>query len=120
LTKFGVVSAWRDASQFTLKSLSTPILLGPNTVTEGAIPTFTWNGVPGADFYDLWVNDTGTGQSPVLRNSHVAVTSFSANLTLGHLYQWWVRALNTSGNMSSWSAPATFQIALAVPTLAGP
>src|SRR5207237_8324148 len=30
-------------------------------------PSFTWNAIPGATRYDVWVADLTTGQSPVLR-----------------------------------------------------
>ena len=70
----------------------------------------------GASTYDLWIGDITTNQSPILRNSQVGGTVISVSVTAGHYYRWWVRALNASGDYSSWSGGTAFNVALATPT----
>src|SRR5947207_15793637 len=62
----------------TAISLSTPIATSPSGSVISAEPAFTWNGVTGADHYDVWVDDQTTGQTAVLRNQAVPGTSWVA------------------------------------------
>ncbi len=105
-------SPWGSGATFTVTPLVTPT---PATVLgTSATPTFNWNASAGANFYDVWVNDTTTGQAQVLRNTQVSGTSWTppAALVPTHSYQWWVRSVNTSGDTSPWGNGTTFTIAL--------
>ncbi len=97
-----------------------PVLVAPVGAIQSATPTFTWNAATGAAYYDVWVNDTTTGQAQVVRNQDVSGTSLSASLTPGHAYQWWVRGFNASGMAGAWSVGASFNIALPVIVPIGP
>ena len=97
-----------------------PTLVAPVGTIQSAAATFTWNAATGAASYDVWVNDTTTGQAQVVRNQDVAGTSLTANLTLGHAYEWWVRGFNAGGTAGGWSVAGTFNIALPVLTALGP
>src|SRR5262249_55240474 len=90
----GANGPWSAGAAFTLPTLAKPVVVGPSTPIPSVLPTFTWQSVAGADFYDVWVDDTTTGQSQVLRNTHVTGLSWAAPaaLTAGHTYTWWVRA----------------------------
>ncbi len=61
---------WSAGAVFTVTALATPVQLTPNGSIQVPAPTFTWNPVAGADYYDVWVDDTTSGQSQVLRNTN--------------------------------------------------
>ena len=112
LSNNGTSGPWGAGSVFTVALLTTPTPASPSGMVSSLMPTFTWNAVSGADFYDVWVDDRTTGQSQVLRNAHVTATSFTAtsSLTAGHSYQWWVRALSNNGDYSLWSGALVFSV----------
>jgi hypothetical protein len=118
----GASSAWSTGLSFSITALGTPVLTSPLTNTTNASPTFTWNAVSGATYYDLWVSDTTTGQSEAIRNGHVVGASYvpTTPLAVGHSYQWWVRAFNDSGNAGGWSSGGYFSVTVETPTLLSP
>jgi hypothetical protein len=103
---------WSGAATFNVAGLPVPVPTAPLGGVATLAPTFTWNAVGGADYYDVWVDDTTTGQSQVLRNTKVTGTSWAPTtmLTVGHAYKWWVRALTNNGNFSAWGTGATFSV----------
>ena len=111
---------WSASATFTAYALPAPAPTGP-TGSASTLPSFTWNAVAGADHYDVYLQDTGTGV--VTRNAHVAGTTWTPTgpLAQGHNYTWWVRALDAAGHPSMWSAPLSFTTtSLAAPTLVAP
>lgn len=120
-----VPGPYAPATTFSiLANLAAPKLVGPNPSIFTSTPTFQWEPVAGAARYDLWVNDTTTGQSGVIRNKSVVGTSFtsSAPLTNGHGYIWTVRAIDANGVAGPWAMVREFQIGgtVGTPTLIGP
>ncbi len=112
LSNNGNAGPWNAATQFTFALLGSTTLIGPSTPNIGVLPTFTWNAVAGASYYDLWVDDQTTGKSQILRNTHVAANSFTAvsSLPAGRTYRWWVQAYNNTGDYSLWSNSLTFSV----------
>ncbi len=54
--------AWSSGMGFTVPAGQTPLpatLIAPTGSDIGATPIYTWNAVPGATWYELWVNDSG-------------------------------------------------------------
>ncbi len=122
LNNSGNSGPWSNGSVFTL-TLGTPTSAGPIGTTVNASPTFSWSAVYGASFYDVWVNNTTTGQSQVLRSPLTGGTSWTApsGLTPGNTYMWWVRALPANGAGGSWSNGVSFSVGfLAPPVLTSP
>jgi len=118
----GTPSPWSEAITFNLVLLPGPTLGFPSGQINNALPTFTWNTVSGADHYDLWVDDTTTGQTQILRNQKIQGTSYTAAapFIVGHSYQWWVRAISNVGSQGSWSNPSTFaEVLVGTPTPIG-
>jgi streptogramin lyase len=116
----GDVSPWSSALAFAVV-LASPIPAGPGGSLQNASPTFTWNAVANADWYDIWVSDVTTGQ--VIRNSQVSGTSWTPTMALSPAdrYEWWVRSLSSSGVASSWSSGISFTVTLlSTPTLTSP
>ena len=74
-------------------------------------PTLSWNALPGAAKYDLWVNNLSTGEQ-VFRQD-VTGTSFTpaTDLPMG-FYRAWIRGIDAKGNFANWSV---LQEALVVP-----
>ena len=73
LDNSGLASAWSASASFSVAALTAPVLASP-TGSSAPLPTFSWNAVAGADHYDVWVQDTKTGQ--VLRDMTVAATTW--------------------------------------------
>jgi hypothetical protein len=92
-----------------------PALLNP--------PTFSWNPIPGALYYDVWVSDLTTGTSPLVRNTAITTTSWTVfrPLTTNDTYEWWVRGISGTGVPGPWSVGTVFTVAaLPAPTLVSP
>jgi hypothetical protein len=117
----GSASAWSAAQDFSIAPLAPPTLTGPGGSIGSTTPTFTWNPVPNADGYYIWISDLTTGQ--VVTDPHATRTSWApaSALVAGHNYRWWVQAWSRSGATSAWSAAQDFSMApLAPPSLTGP
>lgn len=65
----------------------------------------SWQSVPGATSYYLRINDPATSNLDYSIDS-LSQTTYTANVTPGHEYQWWVHAANATG--LSASAQSTF------------
>ncbi|HZZ78785.1 MAG TPA: choice-of-anchor Q domain-containing protein, partial [Gemmataceae bacterium] len=117
----GTASAWSVPMTFTVGLLSTPVLTAPKGSITNATPTFVWNGVTGADAYEFLLKDL-TPTTHTVIDQQVTTTSFTPAqpLTVGHSYQWLVRALNQGADTSSWSAGLTFTISVSSPVPIGP
>jgi hypothetical protein len=107
----GDMSGWSSGLTFTVAFLPAPLVLAPTGSVTNVLPTFTWSAAAGADYYEFVVADLATGQN-VLRMTHVAGLSFSANTALqpGHAYEWWVRTFSNNGDYSLWSAGLAFNL----------
>ena len=94
---------------FTLAPLAAPSNLTTNF--SGSTPTLTWDSVPGATSYRLYVVDAVSG-AVLMDNSSLTVPTFTitGGLTSGHRYTWYVAALGAAGAAGSnyWSSPANF------------
>ncbi|MBL8813974.1 MAG: carboxypeptidase regulatory-like domain-containing protein [Planctomycetaceae bacterium] len=93
-----------------LVNAGVPVLNALPAQTQNQTPAVSWNAVPGATAYDLWLSNLTTRQSPLVRTT-VTGTSFtpSANLGIGQ-FRVWVRSIDAAGNASAWSLPGTFRV----------
>jgi hypothetical protein len=109
-------------------SASTPAvatLLWPLAGANGAIrPTYRWNQVTAATWYQLWVDEMGA--PPLIQTWYFSgdvcsgsVCSLTPDVPLrpGASYRWFVRAWSSRGQ-SPWSPGTTFSIATAAPPAA--
>ncbi len=115
-----VFSDWSAGQDFTV-ALATPTPTSPSGMVYNNFPTFSWNGVSGADYYDVQVDDVTTGQSGLIKGP-VFATAFQPTQPLagGHAYRWWVIAATNSNVFSNWSAAQNFTIALGTANPIGP
>ena len=81
-------------------------------------PTISWNALPGAAKYDVWINDVSRGITQHIRNMNVSGTSFipSADLPLG-VYRVWVRGIAADNTTTAaWSTGKEF-VTMQAPTI---
>jgi hypothetical protein len=87
-----------------------PTLTGPIGDTGNLRPMFTWTGITGSASYQVRVDDATTGRTRLFL---VTVGGLSwtppSDLTVGHAYRWFVRALNSAG-LGVWTPAGTFRV----------
>jgi len=95
-----------------------PVTLNAPTAGGGFndLPRFSWNAVPGATHYELWVSQGATPNVPVLRDLFVTGTTRTATIPLPDgEYAVWVKAYYNQ-YFSAWSQRHLFNIGIA-PTI---
>jgi hypothetical protein len=127
-----VSGLWSPDSTFTLAlptGIGVPSLTAPapEAVLSTLNPTFSWQAVPGATRYDLWINQ-GTSDTKVYEVS-VTGTSWTVpvgTLAAGQTYRWSVIAGNAdawskTGDTWNWSIDRKFTLtANAIATIVAP
>ena len=111
--------AWSGPQNFSIAALTAPTQVSPinkQILTAAAgydTPTFSWNPVPDAAYYSLFVADNLTPTKAFLSSTSISGTSFtaSAGLTPGHSYTWYIGAVSTNGVAIGWSGPQSFSLA---------
>ena len=90
-----------------------PEVTGPVGTINDTTPTLTWQPVPHADSYEVWLQLTGGSNNPVL-NPTVTTASYDVpdDLHIGR-YRTWVRANLADGSKTNW-ATGVFDISLPV------
>ncbi|MEJ7594549.1 MAG: RsmE family RNA methyltransferase [Planctomycetaceae bacterium] len=88
-----------------------PVLTGPTATTPSSKPTITWNALPGALRYDVWVTNLTAGIAQIVRDIDVPTNSFvpPENLGIGR-YRVWVRAIGNLEVAGFWSKGRDFFI----------
>lgn len=83
-------------------------------------PELQWEPFPGADHYDLWIDNVSTGQTQVVRNQSLNTASWTSptDLPFGR-YQVYIRAVDQTGVATQWTRGPAFNIAVA-PTPTAP
>jgi hypothetical protein len=113
MTYAGAAGPWSVSVPFTVSLLSAPVLLAPLGLASGSTLTFQWTSVPGASYYQLWIENVTPG-SPQFTSNLVAYSS-SLTVTLSsasHSYRWWVQSVGSDGITGYASALGDFTIAL--------
>ena len=87
-------------------------ILAPVGVSSERRPTITWTSVPDATFYEIWMEQIGGNNNPIV-NPTVSGTSYAFTEDLGvGAYRTWVRATLSNGVKTNW-ARQNFQVSLA-------
>lgn len=115
----GSVSQFSPFQTFTV--IAAPENLTATNVMVGTTPTVSWSPVPGADHYDVWINNLTTGQNSVIRAQNVNGTSLAllSGISAGESYLWAVRAIASDGSPGNWSDASVFSM-VGTPTPIGP
>ncbi|MCA9060926.1 MAG: hypothetical protein KDA85_20580, partial [Planctomycetaceae bacterium] len=74
-------------------------------------PVISWQALPGAAQYDIWIDDKAGGVSQFIRDRTVGGTTWmpTADMPLGQ-YTVWVRGIDSNGRPARWSQPMTFSV----------
>jgi hypothetical protein len=117
-------TSWSGSRTFRIAALPAPTLVGPadGTVVSNDQPTLSWNPVPAAASYKVWISDLTTGGYFVYPTTGTSlVLTGSQALTPGHRYTWWVASVSTNGSATVWSVGRQLSVqGMAAPTLSGP
>jgi hypothetical protein len=83
----------------------------PAVETDSPRPMISWNAIPNAGRYVIWVNNLSTGEAKVIYQTNVTTNSYtpSFDLPLG-VYQAWIQAFTAGGLSSPWSTAQTLRI----------
>ena len=106
----GGLGPWSAGKPFSMTIPAAATALVANT---GNPPTYTWNEVPGATYYYLWVDRTSGNVikqwfTSAQANCNGTTCSVTPATTLASgTYTWWVQTWNPVG-YGPWSTPATF------------
>jgi hypothetical protein len=126
----GGKTPWSSSMTFAIMNPAVqPTLVGPSVSVTTTSPTYTWNAVYGAEFYDFYTDIKGV-QSTV---SYSAADAHCASgigtcyitpatpLTPGDMVYWLVKAKNVTGS-TPWSTSNQFKVSIvpSTPTLVGP
>ncbi|MCA9051891.1 MAG: hypothetical protein KDA89_24300, partial [Planctomycetaceae bacterium] len=100
-----IYGAWTAATRFS--TLVAPTITGPvadNGVVTDPTPTVEWSAIDGAARYQIYVHRFNT--RPPFLEAESSVNSYTFETSLpADTYYVWVRAIDTRGNFSPWSAP---------------
>ena len=111
----GQTSPWSATLDFTITAPAPlpaiPTVTGPVGSTTNTTPAITWSAAANAARYELWVNNVTTGQTQVIWLTNLTTTSYTPTTPLAaDTYRVWVRAYNSAGQTSPWSATLDFTI----------
>jgi hypothetical protein len=128
----GLATTWSPPVNFTIDALPAATPKTPSNTTLAAAagyeePTFTWNAVPGAASYSLYVMDNTTGQVAINGANVGNTTSYQLSqaqaLAPGHNYTWYIGSVSSNGQATTYniSSPQSFTLAaLLAPAPAAP
>ncbi|MCA9057736.1 MAG: hypothetical protein KDA85_04530, partial [Planctomycetaceae bacterium] len=105
----GTLTKWSSVERFHV--FARPIVLTSSTSpTADATPTLTWDPVPSAQSYELFISRAGSSQ-PIYRRTLLQATSHRVDTPLPAAnVRIWVRAFLTTGVRSFWGSGQTLQI----------
>jgi hypothetical protein len=102
----GTVGKWSSAR--LVKVLSPVLLDSPGTPSFNAQPTLTWNALPGAARYELFLRNKANNVT-VANPKDLTGTSWTPDSPLPITdYRWWVRAYAGTTLVTAWSASSDF------------
>ena len=106
---------WTVKHSFVISTA--PVMHGITRLQPTLRPTISWDALPGAKKYDVWINDVSRAVSPYIRDTNVTGTTFtpSEDLPLG-IYRAWVRGIAADGTMGAWSTAVNF-VTMEAPTI---
>lgn len=105
---------WSAPTWFYIPFAGAPTPITSGRVEQSNLP-LTWEKLPGAMWYQLWVTDPDGGGAEYWFDAWnvcgTGDTCTAPSITLGHgIYRWWVRAWNLDLGLSEWSAETFFAL----------
>ena len=120
------VGIWSLPSNFS--TIRVPVITGPAGIESGdpnqrivtdARPTLEWLPIDKAARYEIWVERANTKTTYLRTTSSTNFYQFEQDIQPGK-YMVWVQALSTTGQMTGWSAPYSFEATGGVPIITFP
>lgn len=109
----GLLGAWSQGWRFERQGFVPQNL---QTSVTFATPTFSWDILEGAEYYDLQVDDDPNFGTPAI-NVSTRLNSYTDTSTLlKGTYYWHVRAHRYTGIINQWSPTQAFTLSLPVPS----
>ncbi|MCA9010383.1 MAG: FG-GAP repeat protein [Planctomycetaceae bacterium] len=104
-----IVSDWSQGRDFSVVTSVGLTSLNPVQLTHR--PTLTWSSLPGADHYDIWINNLSSGVAQIVRSSNISLTYFTIpkDLPIGS-YRAWARGIARDSAPGAWSSAVNFNI----------
>lgn len=106
----GAFYTWSEAFDFEIGR--PPRVVSPANTVQSVQPVITWTAVAGAVRYEIWLSNLTTEQR-IASDSTLQSTSYSPTQSLvsGNSYRVWIRAFDSTGTSTAWSAAANFSVA---------
>lgn len=100
----GAGSRWSQVLEFTVNNNLRPTFTGP-TSPASTLPLIQWDAVPGADGYDVWLDNRSTGATGLINQTVFGQQSYQTTTALqpGD-YRVWVRARSLDGSAGKWKS----------------
>ncbi|HRW04772.1 MAG TPA: SdrD B-like domain-containing protein [Caldilineaceae bacterium] len=109
-------SPWSEVRQFRVRWNFQPTQLAPtNGVISQSHPFFAWTPIPGAEQYQVQVDETTSYERPLLDEPFYNVTTAAivkieeTTVYIGADYFWRVRGIDAQGNYTPWSNNNSFR-----------
>ncbi|MCA9062517.1 MAG: hypothetical protein KDA96_05645 [Planctomycetaceae bacterium] len=94
----------------TVVPIMPPVLQTPSSLTQDIRPGFTWDAVPGAEAYELWISNLSLNVNP-FHQAVVSQNSYTPTEPLGiGRYAIWLRSQDAVGDWSAWSPQSVFRV----------
>ncbi len=106
---------WSSGMNFTTTPLGAATLVSPGGSITNHKPTYTWNAVPGATYYYLWVNGPSGNviqqwYTSAQANCTASTCSVTPATTLASGdHTWWIQTWNSAGT-GPWSSAKNFTV----------
>jgi len=116
LDNTGTSSPWSEIRHFRAKWNFQPQLLTPvNNSIDQASPLFSWTPIPGAERYQIQVDESTGFKNPLMDFEvyNVTTCAFAKNkdgvIYIDKDYFWHVRGIDAQGNYTPWSNESSFR-----------
>lgn len=102
-------SAWTPITSFTIDS---PVVVDSVPDSMQTRPTFSWQPLPGAVAYDLWVSDVKVPLVPLLnlRTNSAQTTHVTKTSLPDGKFRLYIRSVAFDGTLGKWSIPEDFSV----------
>jgi len=118
---------WSAPAQFSISFAAPPTALTPSGVIAYQYPSFLWEALPGATWYEIWVADaSGAGKSLWYPADSACYMGYcysawdSVGLMSAGVYRWWVQGWSNELGFSGWSEALNFMQPLGAPVTSAP
>lgn len=99
---------WSSAYRFEVGASSAPGVPSLSVSVDGSTTSFTWNAVENGVRFELWVNSPTTTR--IIGETELTGTNYEGTLTESGTHRAWLRAFNSDGVSSAWTAVEVFTV----------